>query len=67
MTSSMADSPLIPPASEMSDMFLDGTESSYQLFIAASKMPEAGLGLYAREEIPAGKEIFRAPPFVSAV
>ena len=53
---------------EMADRFLEGITCSYELYVADSKMSGAGLGLFVREEVPAGKEVFRAAvPAVSAV
>ena len=40
---------------------------SCTLCIADSRMLDAGFGLFAGEEIPAGMEVFRAMPVVSAV
>lgn len=52
----------------MADKFLEGITCAYELYVAHSKMPGAGLGLFAREEVPAGREVFRAAvPAVSAV
>lgn len=63
----MADPTLNSSVTEMNEIFLEGIVCPYQLFIADSKMPEARFGLFVREEIPAGKEVFRAMPVVSAV
>lgn len=54
-------------ADEMNDVFLEGIVCSHPVFVNISRMPEAGLGLYSRDEVPAGTEIFRAMPVVSAV
>lgn len=52
----------------MNDKFLEGVKCQHQLLIAESKITGAGLGLFVREEVPAGKEVFRvAVPAVSAV
>ncbi|KAL8723235.1 MAG: hypothetical protein Q9225_000425 [Loekoesia sp. 1 TL-2023] len=61
--------PSLPlPATEMDEKFLEDVTSPYELHIADSKMPGAGFGLFVREEVPAGKEVFRvAVPAVSAV
>ena len=63
----MANPTLVSSGTEMTDIFLKGIVCPYQLLIADSKMPEAGWGLFAREEIPAGMQIFRAMPVVSVV
>ncbi|KAL9129226.1 MAG: hypothetical protein Q9217_002267 [Psora testacea] len=63
----MADPTLNSSGTEMNEIFLDGIICPYQLFIAESKMPEAGFGLFVREEIPAGKEVFRSMPAISVV
>ena len=48
--------------------YLEGLTSPYELYVADSTISGAGFGLFVREEIPAGKEIFRAAvPAVSAV
>lgn len=53
---------------EMKDKFLEGITCQYQLFVADSKIPEAGRGLFVTQEVPAGKEVFRAAvPAVSVV
>ena len=52
---------------EMNDIFLEGVKSSYRPYVANSKTPEAGSGLFIHKEVPAGKEIFRAMPAVSVV
>ncbi len=63
----MADPTLMQSATEMNDKFLEDTAGPYELYIADSKMPGAGFGLFVREEVPAGKEVFRATvPVVSA-
>lgn len=64
----MADrSPTTSPA-EMTEKFLEGLTCPYELYVADSTISGAGFGLFAREEVPAGKEIFRAAvPVVSAV
>ncbi len=55
-------------ATEMNEKFLEGFTSPYDLYIADSKMSGAGFGLFVREEVPAGKEVFRVTmPVVSAV
>lgn len=52
----------------MADKFLEGITCAYELYIADSKMSGAGLGLFVRGDVPAGKEVFRAAvPAVSAV
>ena len=52
----------------MSANFLEGFKCPYDPYIADSKMSGAGFGLFVREEIPAGKEVFSVPvPAVSAV
>lgn len=52
----------------MSAKFSEGFACPYDLYIADSKMSGAGSGLFVREEVPAGKEVFRVPvPAVSAV
>ncbi len=57
-----------PSATEMNEKFLDGLTCPYDLYVAESQICEAGFGLFAREEIPAGKEVFRvAAPTVSVV
>lgn len=59
---------LAPSATEMNEKFLEGFASPYELYIADSKMSGAGFGLFVREEIPAGKEVFHvAVPAVSVV
>ena len=63
--SSMADPSLI--STEMNNKFLEDIICPYELYIADSKMSRAGFGLFVREEVPAGKEVFRvAIPAVSA-
>ena len=65
---SMAHRPLNSSATEMSEKFLEGFTRPYELDIADSKMSGAGFGLFVREEVPAGKEVFRVTvPAVSAV
>lgn len=65
---SMAHPSLISSATEMSANFLEGFKCPYDPYIADSKMSGAGFGLFVREEIPAGKEVFSVPvPAVSAV
>lgn len=55
-------------ATEMNERFLGGFTCPYDLYLAESKISEAGSGLFAREEVPAGKEVFRvAVPTVSVV
>lgn len=50
------------------DKSLEGIACLHQLFVADSNISGAGLGLFVREEVPAGKEVFRvAMPAVSAV
>jgi len=63
----MADSTLVQSASEMADLLLEEITRPHRLIIGDSEMPEAGFGLFAHEEIPAGVEVFRAMPVVSAV
>ncbi len=64
----MADPSLISSATEMNKKILEGVTCPYELYIADSKMSGAGFGLFVREEVPAGKEVFRvAVPAVSAV
>lgn len=63
----MAYPTLFPSVAEMTDVFLEGIICPYQPYIAESKMPEAGFGLFAGKEIPAGVEVFRAMPAVSVV
>lgn len=63
----MANPTLISSAIEMTDVLFEGVVCPYQLSIADSELPEAGFGLFAREEIPAGMEVFRAMPVVSVV
>ena len=65
---SMADRSLITLPTEITEGFLEGLTSPYELYVADSTMSGAGFGLFVRGEIPAGKEIFRAAvPAVSAV
>ncbi len=65
---SMAYPSLKSSATEMNERFLGGFPCPYDLYVAESKMSEAGFGLFAREEVPAGKEVFRvAAPTVSVV
>lgn len=55
-------------ATEMNGKFLEGFTSPYDLYTAESKMSGAGFGLFVREEVLAGKEVFRvAVPTVSVV
>lgn len=63
----MANPTLVSSKTQMKDIFLEGIVCPYQLYIADSRMLEAGFGLFANEEIPAGLEVFRAMPVVSAV
>ena len=64
----MADRCLAKLPSEITEGFFEGLISPYELYVADSTIFGAGLGLFVREEIPAGKEIFRAAlPAVSAV
>ena len=64
----MADRSLAVLPTETTEGFLEGLTSPYELYVADSTMAGAGLGLFVREEIPAGKEIFRAAvPVLSAV
>ena len=51
----------------MTDIFFDGIVCRHPLYVADSKIPDAGSGLFAREVIPAGVEVLRAEPVVSAV
>ena len=52
----------------MNGKFLEGLISPYVPYIADSKMSGARFGFFVREEVPAGKEVFRvAVPAVSAV
>ena len=68
MNLSMADLSLMPSQAELKEKFLEGFAGPFEFHIADSKMSGAGLGLFVREEIPAGKEVFRvAVPPVSAV
>ena len=68
MNPPMAEPSLISSATEMNEKFLEGFTCPYELYIAESKMSEAGYGLFVREEVPPGKEVFRvAVPAVSAV
>ena len=63
----MADPSLISSGTEMNDHFFEGIACPYELYIADSRMSGAGFGLFVREEVPAGKEVFRvAVPAVSA-
>ena len=65
---SMAKPSLSSSVTKMDDRFLEGVSSAYELYIADSKMSGAGSGLFVREEVPPGKEVFRAAlPAVSAV
>ena len=59
--------PTLLLSAEEADIFLEGIISPYKLYIAESKMPKAGFGLFAGDEIPAGTEVLRAMPIVSAV
>ena len=64
----MAKPSLSTSVTEMADKFLEGITCANELYIADSKMSGAGLGLFVREDVPAGKELFRAAePAVSAV
>ena len=63
----MADPTRNPSVNETSQEFLETIVSPYKLFIADSKVPGGGAGLFAREELPSGQEVFRATPVVSAV
>ncbi|KAL2058064.1 hypothetical protein ABVK25_001682 [Lepraria finkii] len=64
----MADPSLISSVTEMNDKFLGDIKCPYKLYIADSRMSGAGFGIFVREEVPAGKEVFRvAVPTVSAV
>ena len=64
----MADRSLVTLSTEITEGFLEGLTSPYELYVADSTMSEAGFGLFVREEVPAGKEVFRAAmPAVSAV
>ena len=68
ISSSMAHRPLNLSVTEMNERFLEGFTSPYELYVADSKMSGAGFGLFVREEVPAGKEVFRVTvPAVSAV
>jgi hypothetical protein len=51
----------------MADLLIDGITRPHRLIIGDSEMPGAGFGLFASEEIPAGVEVLRAMPVVSAV
>ena len=63
----MADPSLILSVTEINNKFLEDIKCPYKLYIADSRMPGAGFGLFVREEVPAGKEVFRvAVPAVSA-
>lgn len=63
----MADLTSSMSIAEMNNVFFEGAVCPYQLYIADSKMAEAGFGLFVREEVQAGKEMFRVTPVVSAV
>lgn len=64
----MADRSLITLQTEITEGFLEGLTSPYELYVADSTMSGAGFGLFVGQEVPAGKEIFRAAvPAVSAV
>ena len=64
----MADRSLTTLPIEITEGFLEGLTSPYELYVADSTISGAGFGLFVREEIPAGKEIFRAAvPAVAAV
>ena len=63
----MADPTLSLSVTRMNEIFVEGIVCPYRLVVADSKMPEAGLGLFVRDEIPAGKEVFRAKPALSVV
>jgi hypothetical protein len=63
----MADSTPVQSGSEMADLLLEGITHPHHLIIGDSEMPGAGFGLFAYEEVPAGVEVFRALPVVSAV
>ena len=63
----MADPSLISSVTEMNDQFLEDIICPYEQNIADSRMSGAGFGLFIREGVPAGKEVFRvAVPAVSA-
>ena len=63
----MANPSLISSVTEMNQKFLEGITCPYEVSIADSKMSGAGFGLFVREEVSAGKEVFRvAVPAVSA-
>lgn len=51
---------------EMADICFEGVICPYKIYMAESKLPKAGFGLFAGDEIPAGTEVFRATPIVSA-
>ena len=63
----MADPTSNPLVNEMSQEFLEGIVSQYNLFVADSEVPGAGRGLFAGEEIPGGKEVFRATAVVAVL
>ncbi len=68
MNPSVTPPSLMLSATEMNEKFLEGFTSPYDLYVADAKIPGAGFGLFVREEVPAGKEVFRATmPAVSAV
>ena len=55
-------------ATEMNGKFLEGFTSPYELYTAESKISGARFGLFVREEVSAGNEVFRvAVPTVSVV
>ena len=63
----MADSAARSSAYDMTDIFFDGVVCRHPLYVASSKIPDAGSGVFARETVPAGAEVLRAQPVVSAV
>ena len=52
---------------EREQLLFHSSQCKYRMYIAESEIPDAGLGLFVKEDVPAGKEIFRAPAVVSAV
>ena len=50
------------------EKFIQEFVGPYQLYGAESRVSGAGFGLFVRQEVPAGKEVFRiAVPTVSAM
>lgn len=66
-TSIKTESIPIQSVSEMADSLLEGITRPHHFLVGDSEIPGAGFGLFAHEDIPAGVEIFRAMPVVSAV